>query len=386
MDSMERDVPAAIALRSAFLALTAVVAAGCAPNTEGDARHGQTPRPELAAQVIPNRPDALQAIEGLACKPPTNGIYNCSAAGFDVSGSQAACDAGSASFGRISASDVALAGTLNQPADATSIHLKSGQWVCVQYSADSASGEQSRLYVTAIPAPLVTNCTAHRDCGSDDTPLRGNARCRIDKSHQYTKGCATGWIPEEAVIVYSMGLNGQYAERASVSGRTPNQTEVINHPTDFKRYSTAAMNGGICIVGARLDDLGQQQAVVTAQRSDGSRLWTTDLPKEPAFYENRATHCTCGGSACYVAVATDTQAAQTLSQTLLSIVKVDVVTGAILGERSIHRVPGVANARSIWMDSSDVIVIKDAGLDLHGRWRTSSEDPAQAFQAKIPLF
>jgi hypothetical protein len=385
MDSMERQWPLGLAARCGLVAIVTcgIVACGRDSRTQGISRADVDTPP--AAQPSAHFPKALQAIDGLACKPVTNDIWNCSAPGYDISGSDVACDAQSASFGRIVASDVLLSRTMSTEVDSTARRLSTGQWVCVQYTAESNKGARGWLYVTAIPTALVPGCSAARDCApSPEAP--GSSACRVHDSGRYTSSCPSGWLADDTVTVHSMGLDGQFAEATPANDAALETPKPTQDAADFQRYSASPMGAGECVAGARLDDLGQQQAVVMGRGSDGRQRWSTDVPRGPQFYENRATHCACREDASYVAVATDTQPAQSLSQTLLSIVKIDAATGELLATRTVDRIPSAPGARSIWMDSPDTLIVSGAVIELRGRWRVSADDAPETFRYAMPLF
>lgn len=73
--------------------------------------------------------------------------------------------------------------------------------------------------------------------------------------------------------------------------------------------------------------------------------WVDKFDLPPHTYQSRATHCTRAVGALFVLQQSDTQPEQALSQTLLRVVKLDPVTGAVQKQRDIQ-VPG---AFSVWV-------------------------------------
>lgn len=370
--------------------VTAVLALpGCKPGSS------PPPAPRAGAEPADNVskggktvPTALVAIPGLSCERPSNGVLNCRAPGFDISGSDETCGAQSASFGRVIADSVTLRSRPSGNARDRSGTLMRGQWVCVQYSADSTTGDEGWDYVTALPPALVPGCNERNDCAPSKNTgalAQTSDMCRIDGATRYAATCLAGWVPHKALTLHSMGLDGQFAEGAS-GGATPTDApSAASPPGEFKRYAASAMPSGECVVGALIDDLGVQTAVVMGVGTDGRRRWTTSVPAEAGFYQTRATHCACSGSACYAAIATDTQPSQSVSQTLLTLAKLDPSSGKRLADRAIE--PSEATrTSSTWMATGDELVIHGQTISLSGQWRSDAEEEPHRFEIAIPLF
>lgn len=141
--------------------------------------------------------------------------------------------------------------------------------------------------------------------------------------------------------------------------RTTGQGEAVGRlqasrriPDNFMSYATTPIHGNMqCVVGAATDEDGLNQKPVVylapAEGSASASLRWVDVLRLPAdTYQSRATHCVGPASSLYVLLQSDTQPEQTLSQTLLAIVKVDVATGAVQAREDIA-IPG---AHTAWVE------------------------------------
>lgn len=359
------------------------------PAASASAPHQHTKPAHAASSGEPKIPAALAEIPGLSCERPINGVFNCRAAGYDISGSDDSCDPQSASFGRVVAERVVLLSRPSRDARHRSGQLARGQWVCVQYWADSTTGRDSWEYVTAIPPTMVPGCDDHGDCTADTNTgavaQPSSETCRTDGSGRYATTCLAGWVPHDAITVHSMGLEGQFAEGATADSASRETPDAVGLPADFKRYASTPTPSGQCLAGALIDDLGLQKAVVMAIDASGRRRWMTQLPTTAGFYQSRATHCTCSKAACYAAIAIDTHPSPSVSQTLLSIAKLDPASGKHIADRPIEPT-GAEHARSTWMGADDSLVIRGHALSLSGRWRSNAEDDPHRFDKTIQLF
>lgn len=109
-------------------------------------------------------------------------------------------------------------------------------------------------------------------------------------------------------------------------------------PKNFVEYaSTPSANGGRCTVGAATDDDGMNQRPVAYVTHAESKepLWIDEFNLPPHAFQSRVTHCTWSDRALFLLLQSDTQLEQSLSQTLLRVVKVDPASGAIQETRDI---------------------------------------------------
>lgn len=114
----------------------------------------------------------------------------------------------------------------------------------------------------------------------------------------------------------------------------------------------------------------QTPVVYAINVSDKRLLWIT-RPELPAdVYQSRATHCTVNGDALYVLLQSDTQASQSLSQTLLRVVKLNASLGTVQLQKDVE-VPG---SHSAWVDKGATrFVWKRNRLVINGNSRLASD-------------
>jgi hypothetical protein len=124
----------------------------------------------------------------------------------------------------------------------------------------------------------------------------------------------------------------------------------VNLPKSFTAYGSAPVEGGECIAGDTTKEgmNGRAFVYVKDARTQQPR-WVTAIPVAPHWYQNRATHCLAMGESLFVLVQTDTNQATSLSQTLLTIVELSLVSGKILVTQDAD-VPSIDAAYSSWVD------------------------------------
>jgi hypothetical protein len=140
---------------------------------------------------------------------------------------------------------------------------------------------------------------------------------------------------------------------ATMSTRPILQAWTTRHaahiPKNFSEYGAHSMdNGEHCVVGDTTDDDGMNAHAVAyvIDATATQPTWVDTLNLPPDTYQSRATHCTSSGRALFVLLQSDTRPEQTLSQTLLRVVRLDPATGAVQVQRDIQ-VPG---AFSAWVE------------------------------------
>ncbi len=148
-------------------------------------------------------------------------------------------------------------------------------------------------------------------------------------------------------------------------------------PKHFSEYASESLsNGQRCVVGATTDEDGMNQrpvAYVTDAKSE-QPVWVDKLSLPPNTFQSRATHCTSSGHSLFVLLQSDTQPEQTLSQTLLRVVKVDLATGTV---RMQQETP-VSGAFSTWVDvGSSHFQWKDDTLIVSGNQRPQASPDQQ---------
>ena len=124
---------------------------------------------------------------------------------------------------------------------------------------------------------------------------------------------------------------------------------LLKLPDHFTPYASESIGDGKrCIVGVTTDDDGlNQRPVAYVAGSEIKRaIWIAPLDPPPNTFQSRATHCNHHGAALFVLLQSDTQPEQTLSQTLLRVVKLDAATGAVQAQRNV----AVPKAHTAWVD------------------------------------
>ncbi len=159
-------------------------------------------------------------------------------------------------------------------------------------------------------------------------------------------------------------------------------------PVNFNRYSLIAIGGGdSCVVGAEVDDDGtNQRPFVFVVNGKGGTIWKKALGLPVNSYQARATHCEEIDDAIFILLQSDTQPQQTLSQTLLSVSKLDVHTGATQALATIA-VPKLSGAYSSWVDEgADHFQWKNDALVINGNYfLLSNKDQHLKFQVQLGL-
>ena len=187
-----------------------------AAGTEGARAEGagtSAVAPDAGSAPGPEAPPlaAMLEIRGVACERSEAGIQTCTAPGYDISGLDRACADGDAGFGVVGEDGATL--TDRYPAEgATSIAtLREGQFLCVQFVADSTTGGDGWAYVTAIAPETVDACADNPVCGAAGlAPTWAGATppgvCAVGPEGRYTVACPAGWLPRAAIQEFSMGL------------------------------------------------------------------------------------------------------------------------------------------------------------------------------------
>lgn len=122
-------------------------------------------------------------------------------------------------------------------------------------------------------------------------------------------------------------------------------------PQGFKPYATRQVaDDRSCVAGVVTDEDGMHQRPVVAV-TNGARsvLWARHLEGLEDAYQARATHCVQGDDALYVLLQSDTDPSPAISQTLLSVVKLDT-SGTPVGTRDLSLPEARDQAYSAYVD------------------------------------
>jgi len=118
--------------------------------------------------------------------------------------------------------------------------------------------------------------------------------------------------------------------------------------------------------------------------SDGAiELWVKDIVISSEYYGGRATHCLRRGSSLYVLVQVDTQSQQSLSQTLLEVVRLNYLSGANEGSNEV-RVTEASGAYTAWVAKGmDHFYSTGDAIVISGKYRPLDAEEEQAFSETV---
>lgn len=158
-------------------------------------------------------------------------------------------------------------------------------------------------------------------------------------------------------------------------------------PANFSEYGTAqAGNGKRCVAGASVDDdgLNQKPVLYVSGKDQEDVRWSQTLPLPPDTYQSRATHCLGTNDSLYVLLQSDTRPEQTLSQTLLRVLKVDPGNGAVLASADAEPA-GVTDAHSAWVEEgAENFQLQNDKLIVTGRYyRLADPEERKPFQVDL---
>jgi hypothetical protein len=168
---------------------------------------------------------------------------------------------------------------------------------------------------------------------------------------------------------------------------SPTEQVGAKVPHAFQRYTaTPAGSGNVCVVGAVGDEdaMNRRPYVYLARAEDGQVLWVRSLSIPKEFYEGRATHCLRKGQSLYVLIQVDTQSQRTLSQTVVSVVKLRAEDGLIEDDVEVV-VPGSRAAYSAWVRGKNGLRQVHDGLQINGQYRYMDSDDDLPFSITMAL-
>ena len=160
----------------------------------------------------------------------------------------------------------------------------------------------------------------------------------------------------------------------------------ISIPQGFSSYASEPIgHGATCHAGAVLDEDGMnQEPFVYLDDFDHRIRWAVPVALPKDAYQARLTHCVRINDALYVLMQADTQQQQTLSQTLLQVVKLNAANGTVIGSAYVD-VPGVDDAYSSWVDkgNKNFQVAKDKLIISGHYFRLTNPDDHKTFHVDI---
>ena len=163
----------------------------------------------------------------------------------------------------------------------------------------------------------------------------------------------------------------------------PMSTEI---PQGFSSYASESIGEGKqCVAGATRDEDGMnQRPVAYVAQTSGKPIWSKSLDLPSDTYQSRATHCLREGDAVYVLLQSDTQQEQTLSQTLLKVVKLDLANGSVQASGDVA-VAGAKGAYSAFVEEgSQHLRWNNGALVVSGQYFTL-EDPDKRSEFQTTL-
>ncbi len=144
----------------------------------------------------------------VACADDKYGNAACTADGYQIDFGECSDDS---SYGGIAATGgVTLEDHVSTEHAQPVARLQDKQFVCIEATAHK--GEQERYFVRAVPVTSVPGCKGNDLCKSyGDRSIqwiapRSGKPCQRKDSKSYTGDCAAGWIDNDALEEFSMGL------------------------------------------------------------------------------------------------------------------------------------------------------------------------------------
>lgn len=146
-------------------------------------------------------------------------------------------------------------------------------------------------------------------------------------------------------------------------------------PESFNSYATENVgNEQLCVAGTLTDEDGmnQEASLYLLNKSDRGVVWGKLLERSADTFQSRATHCVASGAFIYVLAQDDTQSQQELSQTLLRVIKLNRIDGAVIFDRAL--MPPVADAYSAGVEEGGAhFSLGENQLSVRGTYVTSTD-------------
>lgn len=190
-------------------------------------------------------------------------------------------------------------------------------------------------------------------------------------------GLIRAWVFLAGLSFCGWASSAPAAPSAARFGRLPAHVEV---------YAASGVGDAqTCVVGAATDADGMHERPVAYLFAGRRVAWHRRLAIPADDYQGRATHCTASPATVYVLVQVDTEAAQSISQTLLQVVAIDRRSGVVRTARSAE-VPGVAAAYTAWVDEgAGNFRLGPGGLVITGHYDLMSDRADPTGKAPTPF-
>lgn len=162
-------------------------------------------------------------------------------------------------------------------------------------------------------------------------------------------------------------------------------------PANFEPYATTEVGSGLsCVVGAVTNkgESSDERAYVYLEESASHKIrWITPIPMRPGWYQNRASHCVAAGDSIYALVQSDTNAVPVLSQTLISVARLNQANGH-METNDIVKVPDMKGAHTVFVyDGAENFRLEGESIVVTGEWATKGDaaDTRTPFKASVPV-
>lgn len=171
---------------------------------------GAPAAPELTPAALQARLAKMDTSSTVECHTDKYGNPACTAGGYDVD--VTGCDdRGDSFFGQVLRKPGATLGNAIAPDKAKPVaQLADGQFLCIAATAEK-EGATTRLYVEALPIERVAACKGNHLCASHAVqwiaPKPADECKWIGHDGDFSGGCAAGWVDEDKVEQFSMGMH-----------------------------------------------------------------------------------------------------------------------------------------------------------------------------------
>jgi hypothetical protein len=216
------------------------------------------------------------------------------------------------------------------------------------------------LSVTVKRKPSLPGAPTAHDCATADvaaaTPSLSHSETATSYDSQETENMTLRPLAMAAAVGAATALAGAAYGGGSHSTSAAAPTAAAPRvPEEFRAYSSTPVGkDSSCVVGSVADEDGMYaRPFVYLAKAEGRKVrWAKYLSISEENYEGRATHCLSSGDHIYVLLQVDTQAPRSLSQTLLSVVKLRLADGVVVKETDVL-VPGTHGNYSAWVKRRD---------------------------------
>lgn len=199
-------------------------------------------------------------------------------------------------------------------------------------------------------------------------------------------------MAEERTLLRTICGRGHYVGFALVALTallgTPLVGKAAKVPEHFRMSAATNVEGGLrCVVGRTTKDGFNQRAYVYLEETATHKLlWVTPIPLLANFYENRASHCLAEGSKVYALIQSDSDSVPVVSQTLVSVARIDQATGHIDANELI-KLPNVKGPITVFVyDGPESFRSERGAIVVKGEYgfKGDAADTRTPFTASVP--